>query len=532
MPGLASANVGTATIASFAGADRRAVSVTDSPGKSGSSYLLVCAAATVLLACLPALANSLPGRLPGDGWPIATVSGVLGLATIAGWLGAWTLSGRAWPAYVGLALVPGWVMAEIAGTPLSSMSRDSIATFIALLPPIVATAMLRRARRSPDVDTSLRPFRTLAVLIGATSALVVAVVLAIELAPDAPRAMVIVGGVASAAMWFAAAQICRRSRDLSAIDRKTLALALCAFGVAALDRTAGRLFSSDHVASWAFSCARGVVLLGWALLFVVAMRSVVGARRTSRSRQRELRAARDRIASGLAEQRRNIEERRHDLRSLIAGIQGATTTLTRYRGFLDVSEQHQLEAALLSEIGRLQHAISAGPAEEEPFALRAVVEPVITAERARGTVVNADLPDVEVIGNADATAALVQNLVTNVRRHAPGATVTVVAEAAPGAVRVVVTDDGPGLPDSVRQRVAILLADGDPAGGEVAIPRQAQPADAAEPICQDGHGLGLAICARLAREQGARLRLAQTTTGTSFELLLRSAVVVHATEAR
>jgi len=505
--------------------------VTDSPGKSGLSYLLVCAAATVLLACLPALANSLPGRLPGDGWPIATVSGVLGLATIAGWLGAWTLSGRARPAYVGLALVPGWVMAEIAGTPLSSMSRDSIATFIALLPPIVATAMLRRARRSPDVDTSLRPFRTLAVLIGATSALVVAVVLAIELAPDAPRAMVIVGGVASAAMWFAAAQICRRSRDLSAIDRKTLALALCAFGVAALDRTAGRLFSSDHVASWAFSCARGVVLLGWALLFVVAMRSVVGARRTSRSRQRELRAARDRIASGLAEQRRNIEERRHDLRSLIAGIQGATTTLTRYRGFLDLSEQHQLEAALLSEIGRLQHAIVAGPHKQDPFALRAVVEPVITGERARGTVVNADLPDVEVIGNADATAALVQNLVTNVRRHAPGATVTVVAEAAPGAVRVVVTDDGPGLPESVRQRVAILLADGDPADGEVAIPRQAQPADAAESICKDGHGLGLAICARLAREQGARLRLAQTTTGTSFELLLRSAVVVHATEA-
>jgi signal transduction histidine kinase len=62
------------------------------------------------------------------------------------------------------------------------------------------------------------------------------------------------------------------------------------------------------------------------------------------------------------------------------------------------------------------------------------------------------------------------------------------------------------------------LFDGEPAGYPAPIPSQQTDNGPSE-----GHsrsGLGLAICARLAREQGAQLRLVPTKVGTRVELLL------------
>jgi signal transduction histidine kinase len=517
-------------IAGFIGPDRRAVNLTDSSGASGFGVPLVAwAGAAVVLACLPVAAKALPGRLPGDGWPIAAVSGVVGLITIAGWLGTWVFSGRAWPAYVGLALVPGWAMAEFAGTPLGALGRESAATFTGLLAPSVALALSYRASRSADVDTTLRPFRVLGALLVVSAAAYGLVTLAGEHASVAPAAAVVVTGVVSAAVWCLAAQEFRRADGPCIVDRRSLAIALCLFGVAALDRTVARLHPDDDVASWAFSGARSVVLLGWLLLLIAAAHSIRRARRAFSARQHDLRAARDAIAEGFAEQRRRVEERRHDMRSLVSGIQGASSTLARYRGFLDVAEQQALEVALLAEIDRLQHALSAESRLPRPFALRVALGPVITAERARGTVVNADLPDVDVLGNADATAALVQNLVTNARQHAAGATVTITATTTTHAtgdhVVLVVSDDGPGLPVAVRERVAAIFGAGQ-APSTPPIPRQScidsRPEHLLDPPMET-HGLGLAICARLAQEQGGQLSLRSTGTGTSIELTLRLA---------
>jgi signal transduction histidine kinase len=517
-------------IAGFIGPDRRAVSLTDSSGASGFGIPLVAwAGAAVVLACLPVAAKALPGHLPGDGWPIAAASGVVGLITIAGWLGTWVFSGRAWPAYVGLALVPGWAMAEFAGTPLGALGRESAATFTGLLAPSVALGLSYRASRSADVDTTLRPFRVLGALLAVSAATYGLVALAGEHASVAPPTAVAVTGVASAAAWCLAAQVFRRADGPCSVDRRSLAIALCLFGVAALDRTVARLHPDDDVASWAFSGARSVVLLGWLLLLIAAAHSIRRARVAFCARQHDLRTARDAIAHGLAEQRRRVEERRHDMRSLVSGIQGASSTLARYRGFLDASEQQALEAALLAEIDRLQHALSAESRLPRPFALRVALGPVITAERARGTAVNADLPDVEVLGNTDATAALLQNLVTNARQHAPGATITISATTTTHAhsdtVAIVVSDDGPGLPAAVRERVVAIFDAGQPSSAPP-IPRQpgieATPDQLLDPPGET-HGLGLAICARLAKEQGGQLRLRPTGVGTCVELTLRLA---------
>lgn len=506
----------------FSGADRRAANFTDLPGESGFGVPLAAwIVAVVALAALPAFAGVMPGRFPGDGWPIAAISGVVGVVTIAGWLGTWVLSGRAWPAYVALALVPCWLMAEIGGTPLGSLGRQSTATFIALLPPAVAVAMTYRAGRSPDVDTDLRPLRKIGVLSVATAVVFAVVVLASEHTPDAAPSVVAVGGIVGALAWVAAAALLRGARPLAIRDRASLAVALCAFGLGALDRTVGRLRPNDDVASWAFSSGRSVVLVGWLLLLMVAVRSTMRARRVFLIRQQQLRAARDAIADGYAEQRRRIEEGRHDIRSLVAGIQGASSTLARYRAYLDVGEQRDLEAAMLAEIDRLQHALSVEPDRLEPFTLRSAVLPVITAERARGTIVNAELPDVAVLGSADATAALVQNLVTNARRHAPGATVTVQAQTTDDELTLVVSDDGPGLSPALRERFASLFDSGRLSATDV-LPRQLATDDRSEPR-REQHGLGLTICARLAREQGGRLRLVPSAPGTAIEFTLRLA---------
>jgi signal transduction histidine kinase len=176
---------------------------------------------------------------------------------------------------------------------------------------------------------------------------------------------------------------------------------------------------------------------------------------------------------------------------------------------------------MLAEINRLQHALSVEPTRLEPFALRAAVLPVVIAERARGAIVSAELPDVVVLGSADATAALVQNLVTNARRHAPGATVTVEAQASGDDLTLIVSDDGPGLPPALREKFASLFENGRLSAVDV-IPRQPTVDERSEPQ-RERHGLGLTICARLAREQGGRLRLVSSAPGTAIELTLRLA---------
>jgi signal transduction histidine kinase len=482
------------------------------------SLLPLYAFAVVGLGVLPAVSHGLPVGAIGDGWGIAAVAGVVGLAAIAVWFAASVLSGRSWPARVALALVPGWAMAEIAATPFGGIDERSMSALPAVLPAAVAMVLLIKVHRSPDVDTLLRPVRTFGLLLGAVAVVVLALSLAVGVSLRAAHPVVISVGVLATALWFAAAEMCRRSTQLDRADRSHMMLALFAFGLAAGDRTAGRLHSGTVAASFSFTCARAVTLVGWCLLLVVALRVLGQARIAAASRQRTLRVARDSIARTLTEQSRTIEEHRHDLRSLIAGIQGATTTLTRYRSVLDVGEQRRLESALLLEITRLQHAINPVPLPERPFELRTVVEAVLTAEVASGALIRSHLDDVEVFGNPDATAAIVQNLVTNSRHHAPGATVTVRTESGGcDGVRLLVGDDGPGLPLAMRRRIDAVFKD---APTDAAIGAPLQAADGTRAAAQPRSGLGLAICARLAREHGARLRLIPTTVGTRIELLL------------
>jgi len=428
------------------------------------------------------------------------------MLAIAGWLATWKLTGLCWPAYVGVALAPCWLMAEVAGTPLGGAARSPVAAFAAIAPPAATVVILRRARRSPDVDSSIHPFRILFGLLAASALLLIGLALTPRDLRDVPTWAGIAGGAVASLLWFAAAATIHGAKKpamLARVRRDPAFLAFVLFGVAAIERSAGRALANDRL-SWALAAARAVVLIGWVLQLVVVSGWFARAWELSGTRQRQLRVAREAVERNLAEHRRLIEQRRHDLRSLIAGIQTATVTLARYRAMLNAAEQRQLEVALLAEVDRLQHAISAKAHRHELFNLRVAIEPVIVAERARGACVTADVVDVEVSGSPDATAAIVQNLLVNSRTHAPGSAVGLVVRGAADRVVLRIEDDGGGLPGEVKARMASLVA--NPAD-----PIPVQP-DAS------GHGLGLAICVRLAHEQGARLELVDSACGTCFEI--------------
>ncbi len=164
------------------------------------------------------------------------------------------------------------------------------------------------------------------------------------------------------------------------------------------------------------------------------------------------------------------------------------------------------------------------------FALRKSIEPVVVAQRACGASIQADLVDVEVQGAADAVAAIVQNLLTNARRHAPGAAISITTEVLADTVLLVVGDSGPGLPDAIRRRVVNLFLDGhEVANGVISRgpdcpPEKATGDHASRTVAGGIAGLGLAICARLAAEQGMTLRLLDHPVGTHVELSLPLAV--------
>jgi len=512
--------VGELATLGFNGAGRRASNRADFLtarrssrfGRPGLSVLLWSVGLTVL-AGLPAIAFVVHGVRIGDNWPIAMGSSVLGAATIASWLGVWALSGRTWPVYVALAFVPYWATAELSSSPANGVTQRSVAAIAAIVPAATALILVDRAYRRPDVETAPHLLRALGLVLFGTVVVLAWFVFAGEALSKVSRPVAFVAGAVAVAVWCIAANVARRCGDMTPDDRHRLTLGFLAFALGTGDRTVGALNPNHELGSFAFTCGRAVTLLGWALVFVAAIHSLARARAHASGREGELRAARDDAIRGSLADRRTFDEARHDLRSLVAGIHGASATLSRYRDFLGTHEQLELESALTTEIARLHHAVGTMHGRADRFALRTSIEPVVVAQRACGASIQADLVDVEVLGAADAVAAIVQNLLTNARRHAPGAAISITTDILADAVLLVVGDSGQGLPDAVRRRVVSLFHDG-----------QTTAEHASYAVAGGSGGLGFAICARLAAEQGMRLRLLDSPVGTHIELSLPLAV--------
>jgi signal transduction histidine kinase len=208
------------------------------------------------------------------------------------------------------------------------------------------------------------------------------------------------------------------------------------------------------------------------------------------------------------------EERLHDVRSVLAGIHGATATLQRYEDRLDPGVRRRLEQAVTAELHRLEHLVDPSPVEGSVSDLdvEAVLEPVLLTERQQGAAIRADLRGVSVRADAADLATIVCALLVNARRHAAGSPVVVRAETRRGETQLRVEDAGPGVPLHLRESVF----------------ERGERGEATAP----GSGLGLYTARRLATAAGGTLHVEPRSQGGASFVLTLPAGSLHAARPR
>jgi len=207
------------------------------------------------------------------------------------------------------------------------------------------------------------------------------------------------------------------------------------------------------------------------------------------------------------------EDRLHTVRSGLAGLAGALQVLTDLDADLPETSRRRVESLLVAEVERLRRVATPTPADEgrnadasgeqtQHLDLDTLVADIVLTRRMAGQQVTFEPSGQQVLAVRDDLVEVLNVLLANAARHAPGSRVTVTATTtAQGSVRVSVTDDGPGVPPELRDRIF-----------ERGRRRAGSP----------GQGLGLAIARELVHGVGGSLRLEEHgETGACFVLELR-----------
>jgi signal transduction histidine kinase len=208
--------------------------------------------------------------------------------------------------------------------------------------------------------------------------------------------------------------------------------------------------------------------------------------------------------------RRFLADASHELRTPIAALQASVETLLREQP--ERPERDRLEAAVARDSERLGRLVNdlLGLARLEAHPSRTAVD---LAEIARALVEDARsrTPDAAITlsagedttayGDPEALERVLRNLVENaVAAIGPVGRIDVQLRRQNGYVYAHVVDDGPGVPEDQRERIFerfVRLDHGKP-----------------------GHGLGLAIARRIARQHEGDLSCDPTPNGASFTLEL------------
>ena len=209
----------------------------------------------------------------------------------------------------------------------------------------------------------------------------------------------------------------------------------------------------------------------------------------------------------------------HDLRTPLAAIEGAASSLVQGADTLAPAVRRDLAEAIVEESRRMTRLVAnlldMVRVEAGALAVRKEWQPL---EEALGvallrledrladhpveTRLPEDLPLVPIDGLLIEQVFI--NLLENVARHTPAGTpVVVAAEAAPGGVIVSVSDRGPGIP----------------AGSEQDVFRKFYRAGARDGA-SGGSGLGLTICRGIVQAHGGRIWAEQGGAGATFRFFL------------
>jgi signal transduction histidine kinase len=175
----------------------------------------------------------------------------------------------------------------------------------------------------------------------------------------------------------------------------------------------------------------------------------------------------------------------------LLAIESATETLERYRDLLDGDAREALAGALQAEIRRLHMLLDTDPTAGRPaaFGVADALTSVVVCANAGGMRIRCAIaPDLRAYGSAAHVAEVVQQLLVNADRHAPGSPVEITAARDGDSVVVRVADRGPGVAGHLRERIFERAY------------RSAASAQAG------GRGFGLAIARQLVADQGGALR--------------------------
>jgi two-component system sensor histidine kinase KdpD len=198
----------------------------------------------------------------------------------------------------------------------------------------------------------------------------------------------------------------------------------------------------------------------------------------------------------------------HDLRTPLAAIQGAASSLllpaeplpeaTRRDMLAMIHDESRRLARLLSnllDLTRLESGVIRARKEWQP--LDEVIGAVLRHLEAGGSPleVKVDLAEDLLLVPIDAVLfeQLLVNLLVNARRHAPDSPVELKAWAEARTLELSVTDQGPGIPEAYRERIFDKFF--------------------RTPGSDGGVGLGLAICDAIARTHGGRIWVESGPTG-------------------
>jgi two-component system, OmpR family, sensor kinase len=204
-----------------------------------------------------------------------------------------------------------------------------------------------------------------------------------------------------------------------------------------------------------------------------------------------------------AGERRFLADASHELRTPVTALLGNAEYAARHGADPEVLDELRHDAARLARLvdallALEQAGADAGAAAGEPVPVDELIRAAL-ASHDRGRVQVGGLPAAIVIGDREALARAISNLVENGLVHGPaGGTVSVGATISGGRVRIAVRDMGPGP---------------DPGQHAQLFERFWRGADAAE---RPGSGLGLSITAAIVQRHGGTIGV----DGSEFTLEL------------
>jgi signal transduction histidine kinase len=198
------------------------------------------------------------------------------------------------------------------------------------------------------------------------------------------------------------------------------------------------------------------------------------------------------------------EERDHELRAALFGIESAADVLSRHREHMTDHQVDDLTRGVLAEVRRLRGLLTGHIGGRDGFDLAEVIDPVIACARSSGLEVRSSVPPgIDVNGCLASTAQVVLTLLDNARQHAAPSPVDVRTTLLGDIAALYVEDRGKGLAGLSPER----LFDRGVRGHD-----------------SDGSGLGLFIARRLMSEQGGSIAVRpRVGGGASFVVRLRRA---------